>query len=91
MEQTKHAWSGRERPPLESPSRAALSGSATFGGAPIVGVASLSKDRTIREFDHKKKYDEWQFVYDPTFDRGFLDHDSVPASLQRFGAQGTRI
>lgn len=44
----------------------------TFGGAPIVGVASFSKDPTIREFDHKKKYSDWQFVYDPTFDRGFL-------------------
>src|SRR5437879_6298556 len=41
-----------------------------FGGAPIVGVASTSKDKTIREFDKKKKYEEWQFVYDPMFDRG---------------------
>src|SRR5579862_1370686 len=63
-------------------------GSATFGGAPIVGVASLSKDRTIREFDHKKKYDEWQFVYDPTFDRGFLITTPYQPSLQQFGVQG---
>src|SRR4029077_18404536 len=28
----------------------------TFGGMPIVGVASTSKDPTIREFDKKKKY-----------------------------------
>jgi type II secretory pathway pseudopilin PulG len=45
---------------------------AQFGGAPIVGVASTSKDKTIREFDKKKKYNEWQFVYDPTLDRGGL-------------------
>lgn len=43
-----------------------------LGGAPIVGVASLSKDPTIREFDKKKKYNEWQFVYDPMMDRGGL-------------------
>ncbi len=61
----------------------------TFGGAPIVGVASLSKDRTIREFDKKKKYNEWQFVYDPTFDRGFLITTPYQPSLQQFGMQGT--
>ena len=64
-----------------------LSGT-TFGGAPIVGVASMSKDRTIREFDHKKKYDEWQFVYDPTLDRGFLITTPYQQQLQGFGTQG---
>jgi len=43
-----------------------------FGGGPIVGVASNSKDTTIREFNKKRKYNEWQFVYDPTTDRGGL-------------------
>lgn len=43
-----------------------------FGGAPIVGVASTSKDKTIREFNKKKKYNEWMFVYDPMLDRGGL-------------------
>jgi hypothetical protein len=65
-----------------------LSGT-TFGGAPIVGVASLSKDPTIREFDHKKKYNEWQFVYDPTFDRGFLITTPYQPSIQGLGMQGT--
>ena len=65
-----------------------LSGT-TFGGAPIVGVASLSKDPTIREFDHKKKYNEWQFVYDPTFDRGFLITTPYQPSIQGLGVQGT--
>lgn len=63
--------------------------STTFGGAPIVGVASLSKDRTIREFDKKKKYNEWQFVYDPTFDRGLLITTPYQPQLQQFGMQGT--
>jgi hypothetical protein len=65
-----------------------LSGT-TFGGAPIVGVASLSKDPTIREYDHKKKYNEWQFVYDPTFDRGFLITTPYQPSIQGLGTQGT--
>jgi type II secretory pathway pseudopilin PulG len=39
---------------------------------PIVGVESISKKDSIREFNHKKKYNEWQFVYDPTLDRGGL-------------------
>lgn len=64
-----------------------LSG-ATFGGAPIVGVASLSKDPTIRIFDKKKKYNEWQFVYDPTLDRGLLI--TTPYQQQTgFGMSGT--
>src|SRR5579864_5050443 len=44
----------------------------TFGGGPIVGVVSSSKQQTIREFNHKKKYNEWQFIYDPGTDRGGL-------------------
>jgi type II secretory pathway pseudopilin PulG len=46
--------------------------STVFGGGPIVGVVSLSKKDSIREYDHKKKYDQWQFVYDPALDRGGL-------------------
>ena len=44
-----------------------------FGGGPILGVASTSKDQSIREFGDKyKHYNEWLFVYDPTADRGGL-------------------
>ncbi|MGA7909890.1 MAG: hypothetical protein WCA16_20965 [Candidatus Sulfotelmatobacter sp.] len=43
-----------------------------FGGGSIVGVASTSKAPSIREYNHKRKYDEWQFVYDPAGDRGGL-------------------
>jgi type II secretory pathway pseudopilin PulG len=35
-------------------------------GGSIVGVVSTSKAVGIREFDHKRKYSEWQFVFDPT-------------------------
>ena len=44
----------------------------TFGGLPIVGVASTSKDKTIREFNKKDHYNQWQFIYDPSTDRGGL-------------------
>lgn len=43
-----------------------------FGGGGIVGVASLNKDKTIRVFNKKDRYNQWQFIYDPTTDRGGL-------------------
>ena len=60
----------------------------TFGGMPIVGVASTSKAPTIREFDKKKKYNEWSFVYDPSLDRatpGWLIQTPYQPQLQMFG------
>jgi type II secretory pathway pseudopilin PulG len=57
----------------------------TFGGLPVVGVASTSKDPTIREFDKKKKYNEWQFLYDPSLDRGMLITTPYQPQLQMFG------
>jgi hypothetical protein len=43
-----------------------------FGGAPIIGVASRSKEKSIREFNKKDHYNQWQFIYDPSTDRGGL-------------------
>jgi len=43
-----------------------------FGGGAIVGVVSISKDKTIREFNKKNHYNQWQFIYDPSTDRGGL-------------------
>jgi len=57
----------------------------TFGGLPIVGVASTSKGPTIREFDKKKKYNDWLFVYDPSLDRGLLITTPYQPQLQMFG------
>jgi type II secretory pathway pseudopilin PulG len=42
----------------------------SFGGGVILGVASQSKARSIREFDKKRHYNEWFFFYDPGYDRG---------------------
>jgi len=44
----------------------------TFGGGPIVGVVSVSKDKSIRSFNKKDHYNQWQFIYDPSSDRGGL-------------------
>lgn len=44
----------------------------SFGGLPIVGVASTSKNKSIREFNKKDHYNQWQFIYDPSTDRGGL-------------------
>jgi type II secretory pathway pseudopilin PulG len=59
-----------------------------FGGGAILGVASTSKDPTIREFDHKKKYSEWQFVYDPATDRGGIITTPYQPQVMGFGLQG---
>jgi type II secretory pathway pseudopilin PulG len=54
----------------------------SFGGLPIVGVASTSKDKTIREFNKKDHYNQWQFIYDPSTDRGGLLTTPNQPSLQ---------
>jgi len=48
------------------------SGPQVFGGGPMVGVASTSKEKTIRVFNKKDRYNQWQFIYDPSTDRGGL-------------------
>ena len=59
----------------------------TFGGGPVVGVVSASPKDSIREFNHKKKYNEWQFIYDPGTDRGGLLSTPNQPPLQGFGNQ----
>jgi type II secretory pathway pseudopilin PulG len=44
----------------------------TFGGGPILGVASTSKEKSIRVFFEKNHYKDWLFVYMPMADRGGL-------------------
>lgn len=44
----------------------------TFGGGPIIGVTSTSEKRSLKAFNDKDHYNEWEFIYDPTFDRGGL-------------------
>jgi type II secretory pathway pseudopilin PulG len=58
-----------------------------FGGGVIIGIASTSARKTIREFDHRNQYNQWLFFYDPGYERPFevqgptpLTHP--PAALQ---------
>jgi type II secretory pathway pseudopilin PulG len=57
-------------------------GAQVFGGGPIVGVASTSKEKSIRVFNKKDHYYQWQFIYDPTSDRGGLLNTPAQPSLQ---------
>ncbi|QNI30337.1 type II secretion system protein [Alloacidobacterium dinghuense] len=40
----------------------------TFGGAPMVGIASKNTKASIKEYKKQKHYNEWEFVYDPVED-----------------------
>ncbi len=44
-------------------------GGQAFGAGAIIGVASKSKDPTIRIYNKKKTYNEWQFIYNPMMDQ----------------------
>jgi type II secretory pathway pseudopilin PulG len=61
-------------------------GAQTFGGGPMVGVASTSKEKSIRIFNKKDHYYQWQFIYDPSSDRGGLLSTPNQPGLQ--GATG---
>src|SRR2546430_12537041 len=50
------AKSDKSEPQTEAASKSPFSG-PVFGGGPIVGVASTSKDKSIREFNKKNHYD----------------------------------
>jgi hypothetical protein len=58
--------------PSSAPPAGLAAGPQVFGGGAIVGVASISKLKTIREFNKKDHYNQWQFIYDPSTDRGGL-------------------
>jgi type II secretory pathway pseudopilin PulG len=47
-------------------------------GAQIAGVASTSKAVTIREFNHKKHYNEWYFFYQPNYDTPYQVKGPTP-------------
>ena len=44
-------------------------GGTQIGGG-IAGVASESKGPSIKVYNERKKYNEWEFVYDKSKDRG---------------------
>ena len=40
----------------------------SFGGGAVVGVSVPSQKQSLKEFQQKDHYNDWQFVYDPTMD-----------------------
>lgn len=45
-----------------APGGGTIGGSITVGGAGILGVASLNKDKSLRMFNGRTRYDEWLFI-----------------------------
>jgi type II secretory pathway pseudopilin PulG len=84
---TPPASPDRNSGPTGTPSSPFSSSQPLAGGMPIIGVASISKNNSIREFDKKKKYNEWNFIYDPAMDRGGIITTPYQPSLQQFGLQ----
>ncbi len=67
--------SGNSNSPGSSPSNSDAGSDSglkgpTFGGGPILGVASTSKAKTIRVFFGKDHYNDWLFIYVQGMDRG---------------------
>ena len=65
---TPGGTSGAGTPSTTLSNQQSLTGQ-TFGAGAILGVASKSKDPTIRIYNKKKTYDEWQFIYNPVMDQ----------------------
>jgi type II secretory pathway pseudopilin PulG len=70
-----------------SSSASGLSGQ-TLGGGPILGVASLSKEKSIFVFFEKNHYNDWLFIYVPQGDRGGLLTGPISTSLLAGGLMG---
>jgi hypothetical protein len=47
----------------------------------IVGVTSYSDHKTIRVFNKKNHYNQWQFIYDPSADRAFITGPNQPRPI----------
>jgi type II secretory pathway pseudopilin PulG len=60
----------------------------TFCGGGIVGVASVSKNESIRVYNKKNHYNEWLFAYNPQMDRGGLPKGPYEPTLQLLPGQG---
>jgi type II secretory pathway pseudopilin PulG len=59
---------------------------ASFGGGVIMGVASSSPKKTIREFNHKNHYKDWLFFYSANYD-GSVEVNGPTPSTPVFAAQ----
>jgi len=71
-------------------------GGPTFGGGPVVGVASTSKKQSIKELNTKNHYNDWEFVFDPRLDvtmaqaaAGLAGQNPLAPTVQAPGTQPT--
>jgi type II secretory pathway pseudopilin PulG len=66
--------------PTDQSSTSSSQSSPQAIGGPIVGVISTSKDKSIRAFGGKDRYNQWQFIYDPLTDRsaGLINTPAQP-------------
>lgn len=58
--------------PAPAPRNSNQNNNVSSGPQQIFGVASPSKERSIREFNHKDHYNQWLFFYDPSLDKGYM-------------------
>lgn len=45
-----------------------LGSGQTFGGGPIIGVAGVKDQASLKDWNGKTNYKDWEFYYDPRFD-----------------------
>jgi len=55
------------------------------GGGRIIGVASKSKETSIKEFNGSNQYDEWLFVFDPRLECQQVAGTATPSPCQGNG------
>ncbi len=60
----------------------------TFGGGPILGVASTSKAKSIRVFYEKDHYKDWLFIYVPGSEQGGLLKGPINPGMPTGGGFG---
>ncbi len=57
-------------------------------GAPIIGVASTNTSDSIHEVNERKKYNEWEFFYDPRYDIAAQMQQLAPGAIPGLGQPG---
>jgi type II secretory pathway pseudopilin PulG len=70
--------SDRTDPATQPPGEAESAPTEDTGGVAMIGVASYSKHKSIRVFNKKDHYNQWQFVYDPSTDSGLMTGPNQP-------------
>jgi type II secretory pathway pseudopilin PulG len=82
----KPAVAPKQATPAPSEAVSSLGSAQQFdGGMPIVGVASRSNGKAIREFNRKNHYKDWYFIFDPSMvSAGLLVGPWQPANTLAF-------